>query len=81
MRYEPASTIIDKLGGVSAVAREVQCAPQTVIRWRRPKTVGGTGGTIPQRHHITLLAAAKERGIRLRAEDFLPQEEKSGCAA
>lgn len=46
-----------------------------VSNWSRPKESGGTGGQIPMRHVRALLEAAKEKGIALTAEDFLPGEE------
>lgn len=38
----------------------------------RAKDVGGTGGIIPFKHVPALLDAAKEKGIELSADDFLP---------
>ncbi len=40
----------------------------------RPKEKGGTGGRIPQDHHRALLDYAREQGIELTAEQFLPAE-------
>jgi hypothetical protein len=41
----------------------------------RPRDSGGTGGRIPQDHHRTLLDYARENGIPLAAEEFLPTVE------
>ncbi|QRM55127.1 hypothetical protein [Sinorhizobium sp. BG8] len=45
-----------------------------VSNWAREKTAGGTGGIIPFKHVRTLLAAAREQGVELSADDFLPRE-------
>lgn len=42
-----------------------------VSNWKRPRSKGGTGGVIPQRHHVALIAAARERGVALSADDLL----------
>lgn len=72
MRYEPANTIIQKFGGLSALAEVVGKASHTVMKWRMPKPQG-TGGVIPHWHHEAILAAAVERGIELEPADFLPR--------
>ncbi len=72
-RLEPAASVIAKLGGLSAVSRLTGTTAQTVLRWRFPKTAGGTGGVIPQRYHLLLLDDAKSKGISLTADDLLPK--------
>lgn len=71
---EPAKSIIEKLGGHRAVADLTGTALTAPYRWTHPVEKGGTGGTIPQKHHRTLLEHARERGIPLTAEDFLERE-------
>lgn len=68
---EPAAGIIERLGGATKVAAVTGAHRSRVSSWRRPKAVGGTGGLIPQRHHVTLLDFARRETIPLRAEDFL----------
>lgn len=68
---EPASTIITKLGGVGKVAEIVGVHRVRVSNWKRPKDVGGTGGRVPQSHHVALLTAAEKMGVELSASDFL----------
>lgn len=77
MQYEPANSIIEKLGGINAIAPVVKVAPQTVLRWRRPKSAGGTGGTIPIWHVSALMAFAKEKGVDLTADEFIPRHNTS----
>lgn len=42
-------------------------------RWQYERERGGTGGTIPQKYHRTLLNYAHEHEIPLSADDFLPE--------
>jgi hypothetical protein len=49
-----------------------QLTPHTVMRWRHPEDVGGTGGTVPFRHVPALIEAARGQGIELSADAFLP---------
>lgn len=72
---EPASTIIRQLGGPNKVAGIVGVHRTRVSNWKRPKEDGGTGGAIPFKHVPTLLSAAKDLGIDLCADDFLPMTE------
>ena len=73
---EPARTIIEKLGGPDVVSRITGTAYTAPYRWQHPRERGGTGGLIPQRHHPALLDYAREKRIRLRADDFLPVKEE-----
>ena len=69
---EPARTIVEKLGGPNAVAGIAKVHRTRVSNWMRPKEAGGTGGQIPFKHVPALLAAAREQGKELSADDFLP---------
>ncbi|ODM79096.1 carph-isopro domain-containing protein [Bradyrhizobium elkanii] len=71
MALEPAQTIIQRFGGPSAVASILGVHRTRVSNWQRERAKGGTGGTIPQRYHVALLAHAQEKGIALVAADFL----------
>lgn len=71
---EPASTIVKTLGGPAKVAALVGVHRTRVSNWMRPKEAGGTGGTVPFRHVPKLLNEARDRGIPLSADDFLPQD-------
>lgn len=74
MRCEPANTIIKRFGGLSALAEVTDVSVHSVMRWRTPKSRGGTGGMIPHWHMDAILAAAKDRAIDLSPTDFLPFE-------
>lgn len=71
-RLEPACGIIKKLGGEAKVAEIVGTGLTTPYSWQYPRENGGTDGLIPQRHHPKLLNFARENGLDLKAEDFLP---------
>lgn len=70
---EPARTIIDRLGGPNKVATIAGVHRTRVSNWARTKESGGTGGVIPFKHVPALLAAAREAGFELSADDFLPR--------
>lgn len=72
---EPAQSIINRLGGPNKVASIAGVHRTRVSNWKRPKEDGGTGGVIPFKHVPALLAAAKESGVSLKVEDFLPVPE------
>lgn len=77
---EPASTIIRQLGGPNKVAEIAGVHRTRVSNWKRPKQDGGTGGMIPFKHVPALIAAGRDKGVDLSANDFLPQTEKAGAA-
>jgi len=78
---EPAQTIVRKLGGPSEVAAIAGVHRTRVSNWMRPKDSGGTGGTIPLKHVRALIEAAKERGLDLSANDFLPTPQPEGVSS
>ncbi len=67
---EPAASIIRKLGGERAVAAATGTSYTAPYRWQHPVERGGTGGSIPGRHIPKLLDLAKQKGVRLKAEEF-----------
>lgn len=72
----PASKIIQLLGGEAKVAEITGTSFTAPYRWQHERAKGGTDGLIPQRHHRTLLDYAQSNGIPLSAEDFLaPRQE------
>ncbi|KAA0684552.1 hypothetical protein DTW90_36035 [Neorhizobium sp. P12A] len=75
MRCEPANTIIKKFKGLKPLAEVSGVKVHTVMRWRMPRDKGGTGGVVPHWHVQAILAAARERGIDVRASDFAPVAE------
>lgn len=77
---EPATSIIKALGGPTKVAVIAGVHRTRVHGWTRPKGVGGTGGHIPLPHIPKLLSAAREKGIDLTADDFIPQSSEEASA-
>jgi hypothetical protein len=70
--YKSAEIIIKRFGGFKALAELLKMDRSSVQRWTYPRGRNGTGGIIPQKHHVELLKLAKKHGVRLAAEDFLP---------
>ena len=69
----PAAALIERLGGITVVMDAIGTgASSTVHRWTYPKARGGTAGLIPQRHIPALMEFARDRGIEVSAEDFIP---------
>lgn len=71
----PAEKVITLFGGVRPLARELGRNPSSVLRWRRPKSEGGTGGAVPSAMQGRVLALAKARGLPLSAEDLILDSE------
>lgn len=71
----PASQIVQKLGGEVVVSSITKTALTAPYRWQYPKAKGGTDGLIPQRYHRTLLDYAREQGIPLESDEFLSVRE------
>lgn len=78
---DPASSIIERLGGVAVVSDLTGTAYTAPYRWTYPRDRGGTDGAIPQRHHRTLLDYAARKGIPLDANDFLLPRRRERRAA
>ncbi len=73
MRCEPANSIIQRLGGVSAVARAAEVSTVTVNRWCYPPERGGTGGFIPRQHHQKIIEFAESAGVPLTLGAFVDE--------
>jgi hypothetical protein len=74
-RLEPAASIIKALGGEAITSEITGTAYTAPYRWQQPKDKGGTDGLIPQRHHPAILAYARNKGLEITAEHFLPSLE------
>lgn len=70
MHMEPAKTIIDRMGGVEAVAAITGRHVSRVYRWMYPRERGGTDGLIPQLEARKLLTHARASNIPLSADEF-----------
>lgn len=64
----PAEHVIDKFGGLTPLARALDCAVSTVQGWKER-------GKIPQDHWHAIVAAGSVRSIDLSLDDFVfPQK-------
>lgn len=67
----PAERVIEKCGGLAAVAKMAGVHITRVHRWAYPKgREGGTDGRIPTKHQQVLLDRARDQGIDLKPSDF-----------
>lgn len=69
----PAFSLIERLGGKSAVADRLNVDKSTLSRWCQPKPAG-TGGVIPQKHWAHLIAMGKEQGVDITLEELAALE-------
>lgn len=67
---EPAYTVIEKLGGKSAVAEQLGLSKAQMTRWCSPSDAGGTGGVIPQRYWPRLMEMAREKRVRITLKEL-----------
>ena len=75
-RLAPAVHVIDKFTtdaepGVKVLAQICGVDQSRVYRWMYGVEYGGTGGAIPQRHHMVIMAASKQRKISLSPGELL----------
>ncbi|HZS57605.1 MAG TPA: hypothetical protein VFA65_24605 [Bryobacteraceae bacterium] len=80
-RLNPASEIVQKLGGEAKVSEITGAGLTAPYSWQYARGRGGTDGLIPQRHHVALLEYARTHKIDLKAEDFLPLSEEQRAAS
>ena len=70
---DPAFSVIEKLGGKSAVAEALNLDKSTLSRWCQPRP-DGLGGTIPQRHWGTLMKMARAQGVDITLRELAALE-------
>lgn len=70
---EPASSLIQRLGGLKLVALATGVSTVSVYRWQIPRDRGGTGGMIPHWRISKLLALSDAIGAGLCEADFAPR--------
>lgn len=68
--FDPAYTVIKKLGGLENAALASGASESWVSRWRVSKDRRGTGGLIPSKYHSRILEWARENKKSLRPSDF-----------
>lgn len=73
-----AARVIEKAGGVGAVAEITGRSTVSVHRWTYPKEKGGTGGYVPRPAQKRLLEHFQNTDIPLTPDDFFdlsPEQE------
>jgi hypothetical protein len=68
---EPAHTVLARFGGAGPLSRLLGLDRSAVHRWALPKARGGSGGLVPAKHHLRLLALAAAHGVTLSATDLI----------
>jgi len=68
---DPAATVRVRFGGSGPLARRLGLDRSAVHRWALPKSRGGSGGLVPAKHHLRLLALASTEGVALTAADLV----------
>ena len=75
VKNKSAERVISAFGGVPVVASIIGIHRTNVYKWMKPVSVHGTNGMVPMKYAVILLNAAKQRGISLSADDFVPTGE------
>ena len=70
---EPAFSVIQKLGGKSAVSDRLGLDKSTLSRWCQSRP-HGTGGIIPQRYWPQLAEMAREQRVRITLKELAAVE-------
>lgn len=70
---DPAFSVIERLGGKTAVSERLQLDKSTLSRWCQPRPEG-TGGLIPQRHWPAVVAMARELGVSIDIKELVAVE-------
>jgi len=79
MSLQPAMSIIDSLGGAAELSKGLGVSYSQVRKWTWSRQRGGTGGLIPQRHHVAVLNLARQKCVPLTAADFLPVDSEAAA--
>jgi hypothetical protein len=59
-----ADLVLERFGGFAAMAEKTGFSEQTIRNWVRAKT-------IPQKHHLDILIAARSYGVQLLPHDLV----------
>jgi hypothetical protein len=73
---QPASAIIESLGGLTAASSVLGLSVHTIKRWRQPKCKGGTDGFIPREHLFQVHASLLGDGCDISAEELIYSPEQ-----
>lgn len=67
----PVDVVVDIFGGIRSVARAINVAPSTVLRWGTSRRGGRIPGSIPHEYMLPLMEAAMRRRKRLTLEEVV----------
>lgn len=73
-RPMPAARIIKQLGGVAKVVQITGRAPNTVYKWMKPTTSGGTGGRVPASAQDAIVSYAEQWDLPITYRTFSPRK-------
>jgi hypothetical protein len=76
MRYlTPGEIVVERFAAAGFSARQlaemVGRDHSRIVRLTKPREDGGTGGTVPSSLQRELLAVARQRGVRLTADELI----------
>ena len=67
---DPARSVVEKFGGPYELAGSLGLNPTAVYYWMWPKSDGGANGVIPLGKWEQILAAAKQKKVKLKLQDL-----------
>ncbi len=71
MKITPVNYVVAQVGSVGKLARALGKTKSAVSKWRAPVHRGGTGGRIPGKCHLPILALAKEHNLKITANNLI----------
>ena len=71
MKNDPAELVLDPMGGLTALARELGKDVSTVFRWRLPKSKGGADGRVPSKNFFPIWCFLVEKGEPITLEELV----------
>lgn len=69
-RTTPAYYVFEKLGGVTALSRELGVDYTLLYRWHQRVDSEGFLGNVPDAYVAQILKIAKRKGVKLKLEDM-----------
>lgn len=76
---EPASTVIEYLGGVKEVSKRLGINERSVRAWRVPKNKRGSNGKVPKQWHYDIITWCIEQDKPFTINHFDDATELKGC--
>lgn len=70
--FKQAQRIIDRFGGVPALATAIEKDASAIYKWNYPRDSGGTGGLVPSSAIPLVMTAADILGVKFKTGDWDP---------